>query len=244
MVNLKFETSCQTVLPDRSISIRQKMVENAKIKNWNATFCVIFNRSVEALTSFSFAPLEYTPIQFLALFRLTVSIKKCSNFCGKIAILLFKTLVLQSVLDVVVQFHHVLISRIFCDAVLFQNIWHNCFFPFFATDGIAKKTVIKCFYIFLIFHIIFVIHSFLNKKNVAKLNIFQANIALDSGPRFFLLFPTRISIFFHFNFGHLCNKTRKITNRFFHAIEFLLIFGAKIKKNQFRSTRISKFLLS
>ena len=73
---------------------------------------------------------------------------------------------------------------------------HNCFFPFFATDGIAKKTVIKCFYIFLIFHIIFVIHSFLNKKNVAKLNIFQANIALDSGPRFFLLFPTRISIFF------------------------------------------------
>ena len=117
------EACGQTVLPDWSISIRQKMVENAKIKNWNATFCVIFNRSVEALTSFSFAPLEYTPIQFLALFRLSVSIKKCSNFCGKIAILLFKTLVLQSVLDVVVQFHHVLISRIFCDAVLFQNIW-------------------------------------------------------------------------------------------------------------------------
>ena len=32
----------QTVLPDRSILLRQEFVENVKIKNWNATFWVIF----------------------------------------------------------------------------------------------------------------------------------------------------------------------------------------------------------
>ena len=39
-----------TVLPDRSIFIEQKMVENAKIYKSNATFLVIFN-NVICLTS-------------------------------------------------------------------------------------------------------------------------------------------------------------------------------------------------
>ena len=32
----------QTVLPDRSVLVGQKLVENAKIKNWNVTFWVIY----------------------------------------------------------------------------------------------------------------------------------------------------------------------------------------------------------
>ena len=40
---LKTETCGQTVLPDGSILIRQKLVENAKIEQFfNATFWVIF----------------------------------------------------------------------------------------------------------------------------------------------------------------------------------------------------------
>ena len=37
----KPEACGQTVLPDRSVLIGQKLVENAKIKNSNATFWVI-----------------------------------------------------------------------------------------------------------------------------------------------------------------------------------------------------------
>ena len=42
----KHEACGHTVLPDRSVSIRQKMVENAKTKNSNATFWVIFKQCV------------------------------------------------------------------------------------------------------------------------------------------------------------------------------------------------------
>ena len=49
MVNLasfwKTEACGQTVLPDKSVLIEQKLVENAKIKkNFNATFWVIFKQ--------------------------------------------------------------------------------------------------------------------------------------------------------------------------------------------------------
>ena len=48
MVNLvsfwKPEACSQTVLPDMLISIEQLLVENAKIKNSNVTFWVIFKR--------------------------------------------------------------------------------------------------------------------------------------------------------------------------------------------------------
>ena len=43
---LKPEAYGQTVLPDRSILIGQKLVENAKIKYSNATFWVVFKQSV------------------------------------------------------------------------------------------------------------------------------------------------------------------------------------------------------
>ena len=43
---LKPEAYGQTVLPDRSILIGQKLVENAKIKYSNATFWVVFKLSV------------------------------------------------------------------------------------------------------------------------------------------------------------------------------------------------------
>ena len=42
----KPETCCQTLLPDRSISIRQKRLENAKMKNSNAIFWVNFKNCV------------------------------------------------------------------------------------------------------------------------------------------------------------------------------------------------------
>ena len=40
----KPEACGQTVLPDRSVLVRQKLVENAKIQNSNATFWVIFKQ--------------------------------------------------------------------------------------------------------------------------------------------------------------------------------------------------------
>ena len=40
----KPEACSQTVLPDMLISIEQLLVENAKIKNSNVTFWVIFKR--------------------------------------------------------------------------------------------------------------------------------------------------------------------------------------------------------
>ena len=40
----KPEACGQTVLPDRSVLIGQKLVENAKINNPNATFWVIFKQ--------------------------------------------------------------------------------------------------------------------------------------------------------------------------------------------------------
>ena len=42
----KPESCCQTLLPDRSISIRQKRLENAKMKNSNAIFWVNFKNCV------------------------------------------------------------------------------------------------------------------------------------------------------------------------------------------------------
>ena len=41
---MKSEVCGQTALPDRSISIRQQLIENAKVKNSNATFLVIFKQ--------------------------------------------------------------------------------------------------------------------------------------------------------------------------------------------------------
>ena len=46
----KTETCGQKVFPDKSISIRQKLVEKPKLKNQTAIFCVIF-RQCELATS-------------------------------------------------------------------------------------------------------------------------------------------------------------------------------------------------
>ena len=56
MVNLasfwKPEACGQTVLPDRSVLIGQKLVENAKMQNSNATFWVIFKQCEKGLIFF------------------------------------------------------------------------------------------------------------------------------------------------------------------------------------------------
>ena len=46
---LKPEVCGQTVLPDRSLLIRQKLVENTKSQNSNATFRVIFKQCAVVL---------------------------------------------------------------------------------------------------------------------------------------------------------------------------------------------------
>ena len=48
----KPEACGQTVLPDRSVLIRQKLVEMPKFKNSNATFWVIFKHCVETSVKF------------------------------------------------------------------------------------------------------------------------------------------------------------------------------------------------
>ena len=56
MVNLasfwKPEACGQTGLPDRSILIGQKLVENAQIKKFNATFWAIFKQCATVFTVF------------------------------------------------------------------------------------------------------------------------------------------------------------------------------------------------
>ena len=55
----KPEACGQTALPDRSVLIGQKLVENAKNKNSNATFWVIFKQYVAVVYVLYFTPKRF-----------------------------------------------------------------------------------------------------------------------------------------------------------------------------------------
>ena len=137
---------------------------------------------------------------------------------------------------------HVFFAMLFYFKTYGLKWGHNCFFFHFLLLMVSLKNCHKMLlYFFWFFYITFVIHSFLNKKNVAKLNIFQANIALDSGPRFFLLFPTRISIFFILSLDTYVTRQEILQLDFFIPLNFYWFLAQKLKKIHFAPLAFPNF---